>query len=51
MIKIKTSYQNEKEKQRVLQPLIELLKKLLKNVKIDKEQTKKGHKNIYINAE
>lgn len=47
MIKIKISYQNEEEKQRTLQALI----KSLKNVKISKEQVKKGHKNIYINAE
>lgn len=46
MIKIKISYQNEDEKQRTLQAL-----KSLKNVKIGKEHTKKGHKNIYINAE
>lgn len=47
MIKIKISYQNEEEKQRTLQVLI----KSLKNVKIGKEQVKKGHKNIYISAE
>lgn len=46
MIKIKISYQNEEEKQRTLEAL-----RSLKIIKIGKEQVKKGHKNIYINAE
>ena len=46
MKKIKISYQNEEEKQRTLQALSGL-----KIIKIGKEQVKKGHKNIYINAE
>lgn len=46
MIKIKISYQNEDEKQRILEVL-----KGLKIIKIGKEQVKKGRKNIYISAE
>ena len=46
MIRIKISYQSEEEKQRALQALSGL-----KIIKIGKEQVKKGHKNIYINAE
>lgn len=46
MIKIKISYTNDEEKKKVIGAL-----KVLKIIKISKECPKKGHKNIYINAE
>ncbi len=43
MIKVKVSYKDQEEKQKVIAAL-----EPLKIIKISKEQEKPGHKNVYI---